>query len=92
MDDSALSELKSQWNGVLDDLEATNRVAWIALFDGRLASLHDSLLTLDFADATKLASTHEFERSRRPQFLLALDESIERVTGRRLTVEIATPS
>ncbi len=92
MDDSALSELKSQWNDVLDDLEATNRVAWIALFDGRLASVVEDVVTIDFSDATKLAGTHEFERDRRPSFLTSLSDSIERVTGRGLTVEIATPS
>lgn len=92
MDDSELSDLKSQWNDVLDDLEATNRVAWIALFDGRLASLIDDVVIIDFSDATKLAGTHEFERDRRPSFLAALNHSIERVTGRGLTVEIATRS
>lgn len=81
-----LPSLKSRWNDVLDDLEATHRTAWIALFDGRLAGLADGVLTLDFSDATKLAGTHEFERTRRPQFAEALADSIERVTGERVAV------
>ena len=57
-----LAALKSQWNDVLYDLEAHNRTAWLALFDGRLASLDDGVLTLDFSDATKFSGAHEFER------------------------------
>ncbi|MCX6461731.1 MAG: hypothetical protein NTZ03_15655 [Actinobacteria bacterium] len=81
-----LAALKSQWNDVLYDLEAHNRTAWLALFDGRLASLDDGVLTLDFSDATKFSGAHEFERARRPDFLNAVTESIERVTGKSLTV------
>jgi hypothetical protein len=83
-----LPHLKARWNDVLDDLEATNRTAWIALFDGRLASLSDGSLVLDFSDATKLAGVHTFERARRPQFAVALADSIERVLGRRVDVVI----
>ena len=43
-----LSELKGFWNQVLDELEATNRIAWLAFFDARLASLDGGVLTLDF--------------------------------------------
>jgi hypothetical protein len=81
-----LADLKSRWNDVLDDLEATNRTAWLAVFDGRLARLDDDELTLDFSDATKMAGGHGFERASKPQFALALADSIERVTGQRLTV------
>ena len=81
-----LTALKARWNDVLYDLEAHNRTAWLALFDGRLATLSDGVLTLDFSDATKFAGAHEFERARRPDFLDALADSVERVTGERLTV------
>ena len=81
-----LVALKERWNDVLYDLEAHNRTAWLALFDGRLATLSDGVLTLDFSDATKFAGAHEFERARRPDFLDALADSVERVTGERLTV------
>lgn len=86
MDTLTLAALKSRWNDVLDDLEATHRTAWMALFDGRLASLDGDVLVLDFADATKLAGGHGFERANRPQFAVALSDSVERVTGSRVTV------
>jgi hypothetical protein len=83
-----LPGLKAQWVAVLDDLEVANRTAWLAVFDGRLQEVTPDRVVLDFSDATKLAGTHTFERARRPQFLDALSDSIERVTGRRLEVEV----
>lgn len=83
---SDISAIKAQWNDVLYDLEAHHRTAWLALFDGRLASLDDGVLTLDFSDATKFSGAHEFERASRPDFLDALADSVERVTGERLRV------
>jgi len=83
-----LTALKSRWNDVLYDLEAHNRTAWLALFDGRLASLEHGTLRLDFSDAMKFPGAHEFERARKPEFLEALSESIERVTGARLIVTV----
>lgn len=88
MDTPTLAELKHRWNDVLDDLEATNRTAWLALFDGRLSSLEDGILVLDFSDATKLAGVHGFERADRPQFAEALAASVERVTGWRPVVAL----
>jgi hypothetical protein len=88
MDALDLPALKAQWVAVLDDLEVANRTAWLALFDGRLMRVTDELVVLDFSDATKMAGTHTFERARRPSFLTAMSDSIERVTGRRLAVEV----
>ncbi|MFC6238572.1 hypothetical protein [Longivirga aurantiaca] len=81
-----LAALKLQWIDVLYDLEANHRTAWLALFDGRLASLEDDVLVLDFVDATKMAGVHGYERGSKPSFLEAMSDSIERVTGRRITV------
>jgi hypothetical protein len=81
-----LPQLKAQWIDVLYDLESTHRTAWIALFDGRLASLEDGVLTLDFVDATKMAGVHGYQRASKPSFLEAMADSIERVTGTRLVV------
>ena len=88
MDALDLPGLKAQWVTVLDDLEVANRTAWLALFDGRLARVTTDLVVLDFSDATKMAGTHTFERARRPQFLVALADSVERVTGHRVRVEV----
>ena len=49
-----LLELKSVWNDVLDELEATNRIAWLAFFDARLVSLEEKVLTLDSIKPIKL--------------------------------------
>ena len=84
-----LAALKMQWVDVLYDLEAHHRTAWLAVFDGRLASLEDGVLTLDFVDATKMAGVHGYRRAERPDFLDALADSIERVTGTRLAVTTA---
>lgn len=83
-----LQQVKAAWNDVLDDLERRDRIAWLALFDGRLADLSDGVLTLDFADVTKFANPHEFERDRRPRFIAELEESIRTVTGHAITVTI----
>jgi hypothetical protein len=82
-----LAALKARWVDVLYDLEGHHRTAWLALFDGRLASLEDGVLTLDFVDATKMAGVHGYRRAERPDFLDALADSIERVTGTRLRLE-----
>lgn len=81
-----LAALKLRWIDVLYDLEANHRTAWLALFDGRLASLEGDVLVLDFVDATKMAGVHGYERASKPSFLEAMSDSIERVTGRRITV------
>jgi hypothetical protein len=83
-----LAGLKARWIDVLYDLEATHRTAWLAMFDGRLKALEGTALVLDFTDATKLAGGHGFERANKPQFAVALADSIERVTGTRLTVVV----
>jgi hypothetical protein len=81
-----LAALKLRWIDVLYDLEARHRTAWLALFDGRLASLEDDVLVLDFVDATKMAGVHGFERATKPTFLTAMGESIESVTGHHVVV------
>ena len=84
----ALAELKMRWIEVLDDLETHHRTAWLALFDGRLASLEDGVLTLDFSDASKMAGTHGYERAAKPHFADELAASIERVMGWPVTVRV----
>lgn len=82
-----LDDLKSQWNAVLDDLETTNRIAWIAMFDARLVSLIGNVLYLDFADSQKMPNAHE-SFTLNDKFLIALAESIKSVTGAALTCHI----
>ena len=81
-----LLELKRVWNDVLDELEATNRIAWLAFFDARLASLEDTVLTLDFSDATKFHEGHDLKSVSSTQSHAALIAAIKKITGIEITV------
>ena len=81
-----LVEIRAQWNQVLDALESTNRVAWIAYFDARLSSYENGVLTLDFSDSRKFATSHEYSETR-PNLKSALIEAIRLTLG--ITVEIS---
>jgi hypothetical protein len=59
-----LSQIRLQWNQVLDALEAKNRIAWLAYFDARLSSFDGQVLTLDFSDSRKFATSHEYQQTR----------------------------
>jgi len=59
-----LEQIRSRWNEVLDALEAKNRIAWIAYFDARLSELNGNVLTLDFSDSRKFATSHEYSETR----------------------------
>jgi hypothetical protein len=82
-----LTELKGRWNEVLDELEATDRVAWLAFFDARLASLENGVLTLDFSDATKFQDGHDLRSNVSNNTHEALFVAIEKVTGLILALE-----
>ena len=75
-----LAEIRGQWNQVLDELESTNRIAWIAYFDARLSSFDDGVLTLDFSDSRKFAASHEYSETR-PNLKSALVEAIKSTIG-----------
>jgi len=80
-----LDELRAQWNGVLDSLERTDRIAWMAFFDARLAALDGTTLSLDFSDARKLGGAHEYAPVR-ARHLELLQQAIREVTGFSCTV------
>ena len=80
-----IEQIRSRWNDVLDNLESHNRVAWIAYFDARLISIQDGVITLDFSDSRKFATSHEYSETR-PNLKAALIASIDQVLG--LKVEI----
>ena len=80
-----IEQIRSRWNDVLDNLESHNRVAWIAYFDARLISIQDGVITLDFSDSRKFATSHEYSETR-PNLKAALIASIDQVLG--LSVEI----
>ena len=82
-----LLELKGRWNQVLDELEATDRIAWLAFFDARLADLDDDVLTLDFSDATKFQDGHDLKKTLPEHSHKSLSAAIEKVTGLTLSLE-----
>ena len=59
-----LSDIRGRWNEVLDLLESRDRIVWIAYFDARLAAFENGRLILDFSDANKLATGHNYEEAR----------------------------
>jgi len=81
-----LAHIRSQWNEVLDALESQNRIAWIAYFDARLSSFNNGVLTLDFSDSRKFATSHEYSETR-PNLKLTLQAAIKNTMG--IDVEIA---
>ena len=83
-----LIEIKQRWNDVLDDLESTNRIVWIAFFYARLASCVDNVLLLDFSDATKFPDGHDLKSNLDQKHLDAVEASILKVFGIPLTVRI----
>jgi len=80
-----LVEIRAKWNEVLDALESENRVAWIAYFDARLSSFENGILTLDFSDSRKFATSHEYSETR-PNLKSALLAAIKSTIG--MDVEI----
>lgn len=80
-----LEQIRSHWNDVLDALEAKNRIAWIAYFDARLCDFKGNVLTLDFSDARKFATSHEYSETR-PNLKNELIQTISEVLG--IDVEI----
>lgn len=80
-----IEQIRLRWNDVLDTLESHNRVAWIAYFDARLISYFEGVLTLDFSDSRKFATSHEYSETR-PNLKAALVSAIEEVLG--VTMEI----
>jgi hypothetical protein len=69
-----LPEIRDRWNDVLDALLATDRIAWLAFFDARLADFDGTTLTLDFSDSRKLGAAHEYSaaRMRQQQLLISI--------------------
>ena len=81
-----LQEIRNRWNEVLDAVLEVDRVSWLAFFDARLADFDGKILTLDFSDARKLSSSHEFSQTRLKQQLI-LTQTIKSVLA--IDVEIS---
>jgi hypothetical protein len=86
-----LAHLKAQWVAVLDNLERDDRIAWLALFDARLAALEDDVLILDFSDADKLAGGHDMRRLLPVDRVSSLENAIRNVVGVDIRCRISPP-
>ena len=84
-----LLELKGRWNEVLDELEATDRIAWLVFFDARLASFSNDILTLDFSDASKFQDGHDLKSTVSENIHQSLLAAIKKVTGLIITLEFS---
>ena len=84
--DMDLASLRSRWNDVLDLLESGDRIAWLVFFDARLASFDNNVLTLDFSDARKFASSHEYQAVR-PMHKESLAAAIKEVFSIDVSIE-----
>ena len=82
-----LSQLRAQWSDVLDALERRDRMAWLVLFDARLASMDNGILKLDYLDSKKFASGLDYgeikERHQR-----SLIEAIKEVCGIDIQIDV----
>lgn len=74
-----ISQLKAEWNKVLDLLLTENRIAWLAYFDARLVSFESNTLTLDFSDSEKFAAPHDFKKARNENQKSALQSAIKKI-------------
>ena len=80
-----LADLRSRWNEVLDILEKNDRIIWMAFFDARLASLEESVLTLDYSDSAKFSGAHGYSNTRVTQ-LESLQEAIKTIFNVELEI------
>ena len=72
--DLTLEGIKAGWNQLLDQLEAQNRTLWLIFFDARLAGFDGTVLKLDFRDADKFSTSHDFSFVRDRTKLAILEE------------------
>ena len=80
-----LAEIRAHWNQILDLVLEEDRIAWLAFFDARLAQFDGRVLTLDFSDSRKFATSHEYSETR-PNLKAALQVAIKSTIG--IDVEI----
>ena len=78
--------MKSNWNQVLFQLEAENRVAWLTFFDARLVKIEADQLFLDFSDSEKFSGSHSYADAR-GKYVSLLESVITEVTGSTLKVK-----
>lgn len=85
-----LADIKNRWNEVLDAILERDRILWLAIFDARLASFSNQVLTLDFLDPNKFSGDHDYSTIRNPERLHLVEEIVQNVLGISLRIVIAS--
>jgi hypothetical protein len=80
-----LQDIRIRWNEILDAVLEVDRISWLAFFDARLAEFNGTVLTLDFSDARKLSSSHEFSQVRIKQHQI-LTQAISKILDIDVTI------
>ena len=75
-----IEKVRASWADVLNELEREDRIAWLAFFDARLASLDGSTLLLDYSDSWKFATAHDYSHARKNLYP-ALQRAIHTILG-----------
>ena len=84
----SLEEIKARWNEVLDEILRQDRVLWLAIFDARLSSFINGILTLDFRDPGKFASEHDFAYIRSAERLASVEKIAQNILGLPVSINI----
>lgn len=85
-----LADIKERWNEVLDAILERDRILWLAIFDARLASYSDDILTLDFLDPNKFSGDHDYSAVRNPEKLSLVENIVQNILGVTLRIVIAS--
>lgn len=85
---TTLSTIKNGWNQLLDQLEAQNRTLWLIFFDARLAAFNGQVLTLDFRDADKFSTSHDFAFVRDQSKLAVLEQLAQELYQIPIKIEV----
>ena len=80
-----LQDIRIRWNEILDAVLEVDRISWLAFFDARLAEFNGTVLTLDFSDARKLSSSHEFSQVRKKQHQILI-QAISKILDIDVTI------
>jgi len=86
MSELTIDLVKARWNEVLDAVLDVDRIAWLAFFDARIASVDSNVITINFADPQKFGGDHNFSMARNPRHLALLHEKIVEVFGQPFEV------
>jgi len=81
-----IEQVKARWNEILDAVLDVDRIAWLAFFDARIASVENNIVTINFADPQKFSGDHNFSMARNPRHLALLHQKIAEVFDQPLEV------